>query len=42
LAKPSDQQLKPKWWEEFGDEDLSLEERALKSSPEFKNCLRKS
>ena len=42
LAKPSDQQLKPKWWEEFGDEDLnSLEERALKSSPNLKIAFEK-
>ena len=40
LAKPSDQQLKQKWWQEFGDNDLnSLEERALKNSSSLKIAL---
>ena len=42
LAKPSDQQLKQKWWEELGDDDLnSLQERAFKNNPNLKIAVEK-
>jgi len=42
LAQPRDQQLRAKWWEEFGDADLNaFEERALKSSPNLKIAFEK-
>ena len=42
LAKPNDQQLKQKWWEELGDSELnSVQERALKSSSNLKIALEK-
>lgn len=42
LARPNDQQLKPKWWEDFEDGELNaLEERALKNSPNLKIAVEK-
>jgi len=42
LAQPKDQQLKPKWWEEFADADLNaFEERAFKNSPNLKIAVEK-
>lgn len=42
LAKPNDQQLKQKWWEELGDDELnSLLERAFKNNPNLKIAVEK-
>ncbi len=40
VAKPNDQQLKQRWWEEFEDKELSqFEERALKNSSNLKIAI---
>ena len=39
-AKPNDQQLKQRWWEDFEDKELSqFEERALKNSTNLKIAI---